>query len=363
MSETMREYYARQAKPSGGPTPQPPNRRRKRRLKRALIAAAVSVVVLVGAVAGVGYLVINHLASSIPRISGISALTAADQPVMPAATRGSMTVLLTTTNASAPTRLPGAEVPGTSEPVALRSNLIALVHLNADHRSGSVVSIPPTVIVNVPGHGRMEIHRALQLGGPSLLITTVEQLTNVRIDHYSVVNFTGMGHLLNAIGGISVYVPHRVLAYGVSFPAGLNHLTSFNALAYVRQADVSSIGRVQLQQNFLRGVLDRMAQLHSIGQVGTDVRMLGTLGDVLSVDSNFSNSQLESLALQLRHLHGSSATFVTAPTVNGSPTSGGLGPLRLNAQLSAELWQAIRHDSVAAFATQHPATVTPIDPH
>jgi LCP family protein required for cell wall assembly len=362
MSETMREYFARQAKPSDGPVPEPP-RRRKRRLMRALIVAAVSVVVLVGALAGAGYLVINHLASSIPRISGISALTAADRPVMPAATRDSMTVLLITTNAFAPTQLPGADLSGTSGQVALRSNLIALVHLNADHRSGSVVSIPPTVIVNVPGHGRMEIHRALQLGGPSLLITTVEQLTNVRIDHFSVVNFTGVGRLLNAMGGINVDVPRRVVSYGVSFGPGVNHLTSFNALAYVRQAGASSIGRVQLQQNFLRGILDRMAQIHSVGQVGTDVRVLATIGGVLSVDSDFSNSQLESLALRLRDLHGSSASFVTAPTVNGSPASGGLGSLQLNAQLSAELWQAIRHDSVAAFARQHPATVTPIDPY
>lgn len=363
MTDTMHDFFARHVEPKGDPTPGPPRKRKhKHRLRRALIATAACVVVLLVAVAGAGYLVINHLASSIPRISGITALTAADRPVMPAATRDSMTVLLITTNAFAPTRPPGAGPPGISEPATLRSNLIALVHMNSNHRGGSVVSIPPTAIVNVPGHGRMEIQRALALGGPSLLITTVEQLTNVRIDHYSVVNFTGVGHLLNAMGGVNVDVPQRVVSYGVSFAPGINHLTSYNALAYVRQAGASSIGRVQLQQNFLRGILDQMAQIHSVGQLLTDLRVLSAVGDVLSVDSNLSDWQLESLALRLRDLRGSSAAFVTAPTVNGSPTSGGLGPLQLNTQLSSQLWQAIRHDSVAVFARAHPAIVTPVAP-
>lgn len=359
MSDTMRDFFARQAESSSGPEPGPPRtRKRKRRLRRALITAGVCVVVLLGAVAGAGFLVINHLASGIHRISGITALTAANRPVMPAATQGSMTVLLTTSDNFAP----GSGPAGSSQPASLRSGLIALVHLNASQQGGSLVSIPPTAIVDVPGHGTMELYQAMRLGGPSLLIRTIEQLTNVRIDHYSVVDFAGVGHLINTMGGVSVVVPQPVTSYGVSFQPGVNHLTSANTLAYVRQPSVSSIGRGQLQQNLIRAMLERMAQIHSFSTVGTDISVLGALDHTLSVDSNFSNASLESLALRLRDLRGSDAVFVTAPTVNGSPTSGGIGPLHLNEQVSSQLWQAIRHDSVVAFARQHPSTVTPVAP-
>jgi LCP family protein required for cell wall assembly len=356
MSDTMHDFFARQAEPSiaepsGGPAPDPP-RKRRRRLRRILLASALSLVLLIGAVAGAGYLVINHLADGIHRISGIAALTAADQPVMPAATRGSMTVLLT----SADNFANGSSQPGSAQTRQLQSGLIALVHLNANHKGGSVVSIPPTAVVSVPGRGQLELYQAMRL------IRTVEQLTNVRIDHYSVVNFGGVSHLIDSLGGVSVVVPRSVTSYGVSFRPGVNHLTGANSLAYVRQPAASSIGRVELQQNLVRAMLDRMAQLHMSSSLGTDVSVLTSLDQALSVDSNFSNSALESLVLRLRTLHGSSAVFVTAPTVNGSPTSGGLHPVQLNGQLSDKLWQAIRGDSVAAFAHQHPGTVITIAP-
>lgn len=86
------------------------------------------------------------------------------------------------------------------------------------------------------------------------------------------------------------------------------------------------------------------------------------LASALSVDSNFSNSQIESLALQLGHLRGREGVFVSAPTTNGSPESGGTTPVYLNRNLSRLLWSAIRNDSVAQLARRFPFTVTPIAP-
>ena len=53
---------------------------------------------------------------------------------------------------------------------------------------------------------------------------------------------------------------------------------------------------------------------------------------------------------------------MTPPTVNGPPTTGGDQPVYLNKKISRKLWNAIRHDSVAAFARQYPSTVTARDP-
>ena len=77
---------------------------------------------------------------------------------------------------------------------------------------------------------------------------------------------------------------------------------------------------------------------------------------MLTLDSNFTNPEVMKLAASLDHLGGSGGTFVTAPTHTVS------GDVDLKSPESNELWAAIRHDSIAAFAAKYPATVTPRAP-
>ena len=241
------------------------------------------------------------------------------------------------------------------------SGLIALVHLNADHRTGAVVSIPPNAVVSVPGHGRQQLGATLTEGGPSLLIASVEKLTNVRVDHYSVLDFPAAIQVVRALGGVQVQVPYTVTSLGFTFPAGTNHLTGGNMMAYVRQPAVSEVGRVLLQQNLARTILVKTAHV-LLHHPTSDLGVLHALTSALSVDSNFSNSELERLALNLSHLQGSAGTFVSAPVRDGSPVTGGTSDVHLDKRITRQLWSAIRNDSVAAFAQRYPATVTPGNP-
>ena len=131
---------------------------------------------IAGVLVGGSFLVIRKLTSSIPRINGVAALTAADQPLVPARFRGSMNVLLTG-SAVAPSRRGGSGLDGSSRSPEMPSGLIAIINLNANHRGGVVVNLPANALVNIPGHGNVELGQALTLGGPSLLIRTVEKLT------------------------------------------------------------------------------------------------------------------------------------------------------------------------------------------
>jgi LCP family protein required for cell wall assembly len=360
--EQLTDYFRRQADEASEPVPGQPSRRQRRRRRKLLIrlsvAAAVSMVLLAVAVFGGGYLVVNHLASSIHRIHGIAALDAKNQP---RAYGGGMTVLLTG-SAMEPASVGGNGIDGSSTAGEMASGLIALVHLNASQRAGSVVSIPANAVVYVPGYGRRELWDALTLGGPSLLIETVERLTDVRINHYSVLDFDGVSRVIDALGGVTVDVPYTTVSMGFTFPAGQNYLDGANVLPYVRQPAVSEIGREFLQQNLIRAILDKLAIRHLLSHFSTDYSVLDALASVLSVDSNFTNSGLESLALQLGSLKGRDGTFVHAPTVGGSSYFGGTLPVQLDRRLSQQLWSAIRNDSVAAFARRYPFTVTPIDP-
>jgi len=357
--------------PGGGPPwsaglapapPQQPRRsRRKRRAVRIALASGAAVAVLAAGVAGVGYALVNHLAGNIHRIPNVFVgLDAANQPVMPAASRRSMTILLTGSE-TVPAHIGGSGVDGSSTAPEGQSGLIALVHIDADRRAGAIVSIPPNALVHVPGHGVTQLWNALPFGGPSLLIRTVEQLTNVRIDHYSVVDFNGLASTLGPLGGVNVDVPEWTTSDGVVFHPGINHLTSATAIDYLRQTSLSEDGRVLRQQALLRAVLDKIAAEHLLTDPTAGFSILNAFTKALSVDSNFTNSALESLALHLHLLGGRSGTFVSAPVAR-TLTLHGQSAVSLNSYISRKMWQAVRHDAVAAFARRYPFTVTPYAP-
>ena len=356
------EYFSSQAKKAAEPLPGAADRRRRRRrmriLKRVGISSAIALVVFAGALVGGSYLVVHNLASSIPRINGVTALTAADQPAVPARYSGSMNILLTG-SAEPPGNRGGSGVDGSSPVPEDASGLIAVVHLNANHRGGGVINVPANALVSVPGRGKIELGDALSVGGPSLLIRTVEELTGDRINHYSVLDFAGAAAVVKALHGVTVDVPYATTSLGYTFPAGMDTLSGGDVLAYVRQPAVSEIGRELLQSNLIRAILDKIARDNS---VSTDYHVMKALAKALSVDSDFSDSQLTSLALRLSHLRGNDGAFLTAATVGGSAQSGDDSPVRLNRKLAVELWRAIRTDSLAQFARQHPSLVTPVDP-
>ena len=194
--------------------------RRKRRARRIALVSLTSVLTVVGAVLLGGLLAVNHLENNVHRIPNVFAgLDAANQPVMPAATKGSMTILLTGSK-TAPAHRGGSGIDGAATGPEYDSGLIALVHINANGRAAAIVEIPPNTLVQVPGHGRMEIDRALGIDGPALLIKTVEQLTDVRIDHYSVVDFNGLTSTLGPLHGVSVDIPDRRGSTGLSSALG-----------------------------------------------------------------------------------------------------------------------------------------------
>jgi LCP family protein required for cell wall assembly len=352
------DFFSRQAQQARGPEQGRPERRKTKRsklTKRILLAAGLSLVVAGAAIVTGGYLAVNHLVSSVHRIHGIVALTALDKPVMPAVSRRSMTVLLTSSGEQPGQN--GGGIDGASPHPAPLAGLISLVHLNASGHGGAVVSIPADAVVHLPGHGNMELWNALRIGGPSLLIQTIEQLTNVRIDHYSVLDFPGARSVVGAMGGVNVRVPYSTTSFGQFFHAGIDHLGAGNVLAYVRQPAVSELGREELQSNLIRAMLTKIANRHMFSHVTTDWRVVHALAAAMSVDSNFSNSQLESLALRLGRLSSRNGVFITTPTT-GSPSTGGTGPIFLRSPAS-QLWRAIRTDSVASFARRFPSTVTP----
>ena len=328
-----------------GPEQEQPPRRRRRGLRIALVTVS-AFVVLVGAVAVGGYAYVNHLASSIQRVpvkfARLDAAAGGSSEY-----GGAMTVLITGQGIG-PT---GA----ITAPYNSISGLIMLLHVDATGYSGGVISIPPQSIVRVPGHGRTDIQNALKFGGPTLLVRTVENLTHVQINHYARIDFAHVNRVVNAMGGVNVTLPDATSSFGHVFHIGVNHLNGVQSLAYARQRSLTQEGRVLRQQSLMRAVVRKIEFQHLLTNPLTMYRVLHALISMLTVDSNFTNSEIAHLAKEVRDLTGST-DYVTAPVHMRA------GQVFLDRAISRQLWAAIRQDAISAFARRYPFTVTPVAP-
>jgi LCP family protein required for cell wall assembly len=335
-----------------------------RAVRRALIGLLVCAVLL-GAAAGAGVLWLqHHLVGNIGRVDAV--FTGLEhRPARPAGPAGeAVNILLlgtdrrsdvatTGTDAEAPDWLPGEQ----------RSDAIMVVHVDADRRGASVISIPRDSWVQVPGYGSAKVNAAFSLAGPSLAVATVEQLTGLRIDHLAVIDWAGFEDLTDAVGGVTVTVPRTVTdtARGITWTAGEHRLDGAGALAYVGERyglPGGDLDRVRRQQSFLRRLMEE--SLHQ--EMRKDPRMvydfLDTVTRHLTVDSDWSTGEMRSLAFSLRSLHTADIHYLTAP-VAGLGWAGDQSMVRLDRHANARLWGAVREDRVDDWVDRHPEVETP----
>jgi LCP family protein required for cell wall assembly len=320
-------------------------RRRRRHPWRVVLITLGSLFALVVVAAIGSYAYVNHVVSSIPRLQ-VAHLVADN------AASGSLDgqTFLVTSFPQGPT---GTPVQQTAQ--SQFSNLVMLLHTDANGKGGGAVTIPGYVRVNVPGAGTEPLWDAMQnkKGSPSLLVQTITQLTGIPINHYAQLDFNHISSLVNAVGGIDVTIPAATKGFGYTFKKGVNHLTGVTAIYYGRDPTIKGQDRLLRQENLVRTVITTIANGHLLTNPFTMVHVLNAITSMLAVDSNFTNADIESLVRQFGRLAADAATFVTAPT---QTVRGNIVP---NVSLDNQLWSAVKHDSIAAFAKKYPSTVAP----
>lgn len=147
---------------------------------------------------------------------------------------------------------------GTGNDSGRRADTLMLLYVPVVGRA-ALISLPRDSYVAIPGHGRGKINAAYALGGPKLLVQTVEQNTGLRVDGYAEIGFGGFAAMVDAVGGVRV-CPAKAITdrdSNLDIPAGCQTFDGPTALGYVRmrKADpLGDLGRVQRQREVL-GVL------------------------------------------------------------------------------------------------------------
>ncbi|MFE9695251.1 LCP family protein [Streptomyces sp. NPDC006270] len=155
-----------------------------------------------------------------------------------------------------------------------RSDTTILLHLAADRKSATAVSLPRDLMVEIPRcrtaddketrERFTQFNAAFELGGTACTVRTVERMTGIRIDHHMVVDFNGFKDMVDAVDGVEVCLKEPVddKDAHLELPAGRQTLNGEEALGYVRArkslGNGSDTERMERQQQFLGALVNKM---------------------------------------------------------------------------------------------------------
>lgn len=233
-----------------------------------------------------------------------------------------------------------------------RSDTIIIAHIPEDRESAYLVSIPRDSYVEIydehnEPQGMNKINASFSYFGARGTQATVEQLTNIRIDHVAKMNWDGFKDLSTALDGVRVYIPETFhdSSQDIDWEKGWEELEGKRALQYVRTRhglEDGDFGRIARQQNFMRAMMNKLIN----EGMTSPTKLPGVLDAItsnLDVDDDWDTGDIRDLAFNMRGLKSDKVEFLTAPMASYDDTEVGSVVL-LNERRCNRLWRALRGD-------------------
>jgi LCP family protein required for cell wall assembly len=186
-----------------------------------------------------------------------------------------------------------------------RSDTIMVLHMPSNGTRPTLVSIPRDSYVPIPGHGYNKINAAYSLGGPKLLIQTVQNVTGLRIDHYMGIGFGGLVAVVNDVGGVTLCLPSPMKdpKAGLNLKKGCQTLNGGQALSFVRTREfpLGDLQREQDQRALLKSLLAKMTSTGTLINPFAAIPAASGAASSLTVDQGTNLTQLVAVAFALRN--------------------------------------------------------------
>lgn len=233
-----------------------------------------------------------------------------------------------------------------------RADSIMLMHIPADGKGVYLVSIMRDTWVNIPGYGSAKINAALNYGGISLQVATVENLLGIKIDHVAEIEFEGFKALVNSVNGVDVQVPFDFDINAWSFKQGMQHMDGGAALAFVRARYPFADGdyqRVRNQRAFLRGLYSTMKSKGALENVGSFQSAVESIAGYMRVDSGLDAAQIAQIAAPVLTSGDTTMRMTTLPNAGPGWSYDGQSIVIVNQAANANLSYALQHDSMDQF--------------
>lgn len=206
-----------------------------------------------------------------------------------------------------------SEYDGLNANAAFNGDTLILATFNPKTLSATLLSIPRDTYVPIAcrNNNYAKINSSAAYG-TSCVIDTIEQLTDVEIDYYAKINFKGVVELVDAVGGVDVYVeePDYQVNHGVNckgmvceqnsdrkwgkdtiyIKPGQQTLNGEEALAYARCRGLyleSDLARNRHQQDIIMALANKMLQ---VGNYNSFKKILDAISD--NIATNMSINQI-----------------------------------------------------------------------
>lgn len=302
--------------PPDEPSPPPPEVPRtpppSHRGRNITLAVVGSLVLLLLVATGGALVVAGTLDNRLERFPDPVALTDRPAPLPPVEAGGPAPVTILILGSTNDVRTEGGPDWAAA---AAQTDIVMLAHISADRSSVNVIAMPPDLSADVPGSGPGTLRSAFAQGGPTGAVQTVEQLTNVRLDHVALTDSETFARVTDGLGGVEIDLDSRlVVDGGQAFPAGRHRLTGEEALVWVRGDGLDDTSRAERSAVWLRAILDRLGDDDVRRNPATWLRLLGVVSGSVAVDESFDRSELVGLLTSVRHLGPEEVRVVPVPT-------------------------------------------------
>ncbi|HDP69324.1 MAG TPA: LytR family transcriptional regulator [Actinobacteria bacterium] len=222
-----------------------------------------------------------------------------------------------------------------------RTDTIIIMRFNPKTKKAVLISIPRDTRVKIPDHSYNKINSAYTIGGVKLMIRTIENFANIDINHYVMVDFKGFKEIVDALGGVDVYVEKSMKDSSINLNLNPGHqrLNGANALKYVRfRHDAKGdFGRIERQQKFLKAILDESIRIKSIFKLPELVNIVAD-----NTRTNMSISEMVSLGRQFSTLEKNGLDGIMLP---GTPEMrGGVSYVIPNKDEIEEIMYRVKND-------------------
>ncbi|MEQ4301302.1 LCP family protein [Plantactinospora sp. B6F1] len=275
---------------------------------------------------------------------------------------------------------------------------IMVLHVTETLDSAYLFSLPRDLLVDIPrfpkadfSGDRTKLNAAMAYGsrvpgkklpnasqGFELLSLTVSKVTGIkRFDAGAIINFGGFQKIVDAMGGVTMYIDqnvrsehrrpdgtHRTLKPGgggylgpqAQYKKGTRHLLGWQALDYVRQryqkngVSDGDYGRQRHQQQFVRAMADQALSKDVVTNPLKLDRVIQAAGDSLVFSGR--GHKLIDFGFALRNLRSDSIQMIRLPGGNIGTGSNYRGE-RFE-PIAAEFFAAIRAGTVDSFVINNP---------
>ena len=175
---------------------------------------------------------------------------------------------------------------------------LILITFNPKTLNATMLSIPRDSYVPIAcwsGKPENKITHAAAYGN-DCMINTIEEYFKTNIDYYVKINFKGLVKLVDAVGGVEVYVPQELCTddsnrYGeLCIQEGYQTLNGEEALVFARNRKAlvdGDFGRARHQQEIIMALINKMKGI-------TDIKVFMNILDTISnsMDTNLTTKQI-----------------------------------------------------------------------